>query len=101
MLANHLWYLDDSDVTISNTFLNPFVSYTNSQAMTFSFMTETTYDWENDQVSMPVAANVSKVISVGGQLISVGGGLKYWVEGPDSGPDGLAYRFTVTFLFPR
>ena len=101
MLANHLWSLDDSDVTISNTFVNPFVSYTNSQAVTFNLNTETTYDWENDQVSFPVSANVSKVISIGGQLISVGGGLKYWVEGPDSGPDGLAYRITVTFLFPR
>jgi len=37
----------------------------------------------------------------GTQLVSVGGGLRYWADSPDSGAEGLGLRFTVTLLFPR
>jgi hypothetical protein len=33
--------------------------------------------------------------------ISVGGGIRYWVEAPEYGPGGLGYRFLVTLLFPK
>jgi hypothetical protein len=36
-----------------------------------------------------------------GLIASVGGGLRYWADGPESGPEGLAVRFFVTLLFPK
>ena len=30
-----------------------------------------------------------------------GGGVRYWLDSPDSGPEGFALRFTLTLLFPR
>ena len=46
-------------------------------------------------------ANVSKLIRFGTQLVSLGGGVRYWADNPDSGAEGLGLRFTVTLLFPR
>ena len=51
--------------------------------------------------SVPVNVIVTKVTKVGGQLISVGGGLRYWADSPDSGPEGLGFRLVFTLLFPK
>lgn len=46
MLANHVWSISDSDKygDSSNTFLQPFVSYTTKQATSFAANTESVYD---------------------------------------------------------
>ena len=33
--------------------------------------------------------------------VSLTVGLRYWVEEQDNGPEGLALRFVLTFLFPK
>jgi hypothetical protein len=102
-LANHLWSFAGSDnrTDVDATFLQPFVSYTTPTAWSVALNTESTYDWEAEQWSVPVNLIVTKVTKVGGQLISVGGGLRYWADSPDSGPEGLGYRLVFTLLFPR
>lgn len=102
-LANHVTsFAGDNDrADINASFLNPFVSYTTPGAWTFTFQTESTYDWESEQWTIPVAGVASKVTKIGDQLISVGGGLRYYIESPDAGPEGLGLRFVVTLLFPR
>ena len=50
---------------------------------------------------MPLNATVSKVTRLGEQMISFGGGLRYWAEGPDAAPTGWGARLFVTLLFPR
>jgi len=99
-LGNHLWSVDD-DTTVNRTFLQPFVSYTTPDSWTFALQTETIYDWEAEAWSVPINAVASKLLTVGGQPIQVGAGLRYWAESPDSGPDGVGLRAQVTFLFPR
>lgn len=102
-LANHIWSVgganDRSD--IDRTFLQPFVTYTTSQAWSFSLQTESSYDWEAEQWSVPVNVGVSKLTKVGGAPVSFSGGLRYWVKSPDNGPEGWGLRFGVTLLFPR
>jgi hypothetical protein len=44
---------------------------------------------------------VSRVISIGGQLISIGAGVRYWAHTPDAGPEGFGFRFVIVPLFPR
>jgi hypothetical protein len=44
---------------------------------------------------------ISKVTRVGDQLVSIGGGIRYWADGPAGAPEGLAARFIVTLLFPK
>jgi hypothetical protein len=102
-LANHIWSVaGDSDrADISATFLQPFVSYTTPTAWTFTFNTESSYDWKAEQWSVPLNLTVTKLLKIGGQAVSVGGGLRYWADGPQSGPHDLGYRLVVTFLFPK
>ena len=103
VLANHIWSFagNDNRADISTTFLQPFLSYTTPTAWTFSFNTESTYDWKNEQWSVPINAFVSKVTKIGSQLVMVGGGVRYWADSPASGPDGLGIRLVVTLLFPK
>jgi len=102
-LANHIWSVagDDQRQDISATFLQPFVSYTTPEGMTFGLQTESTFDWKNDQWTIPINASVSKLLVVGKRPISVAGGLRYYAESPTSGADGLAFRLSVTLLYPR
>jgi hypothetical protein len=102
-LANHIWSYagDDDRANVSATFLQPFLSYTTAAAWSFALNTESTYDWKNEKWSVPVNVTASKVVNLGGQMISLGAGLRYWVDSPDSGPEGLGARFNVVLLFPR
>jgi hypothetical protein len=50
---------------------------------------------------VPLHLFAAKVTHVGNQLVQVGGGLRYWVDSPDNGPEGLGFRFFVVLLFPK
>jgi hypothetical protein len=102
-LANHIWSFagDDDRPDQSVTFLQPFISYTTATAWTVTCNTESSYDWTGSAWSAPFHLMVSKVTRVGSQLLSVGGGLRYWLDSPDSGPNGLGARLVVTLLFPK
>jgi hypothetical protein len=91
----------DQRADINATFVQPFVSYTTPDAVTYTLNTESTYDWEARQWSVPVNAVVSKVTKLGDQLVSFGGGVRYWADSPDAGAKGFGLRVAVTLLFPR
>ena len=103
VLANHIWSFagDDDRADVNATFLQPFLTYTTPTQWTFALNTESTYDWEAEQWSVPINVNASKLMRFGNQLVSLGGGLRYWADSPDSGAEGLGLRLTVTLLFPR
>jgi len=103
ILANHVWSFagPESRADINSTFLQPFISYTTANAWTFGFNTESTYDWEGEQWSVPINLTVSKLVQIGTQPVSFGGGVRYWAEAPDSGPEGFGFRLSMTFLFPK
>ena len=103
VLANHLWSFagDDDRPDVNSTFVQPFVSYTTRTAWTFSVNTESTYDWEREAWSVPVNVAVSKIVKLGKLPVSIGAGLRWWVESPDGGPEGLGFRLVWTFLLPK
>jgi hypothetical protein len=102
-LANHIWSVagESGRSSISSTFLQPFVSYTTPTAWTFGLNTESTYDWKTEQWSVPINATATKLLKVGGQAMSVGGGVRYWADSPQRGPHDWGLRLVVTFLFPK
>ena len=103
VLANHLWSvqnrgrLDD----VNNSFVQPFISYTTPTAWTATLQTETSYDWQAEQLTVPINFIVGKVFKLGDQLVSVGAGVRYWAEGPEQGPKGWAGRVLFTLLLPK
>lgn len=102
-LANHIWSFAGSSrrADVNATFLQPFVTYTLPTATTFVLNTESTYDWEARQWSVPLNTGVAQVLRLGGQLVQVGLFGRYWAEVPQQGPHGWGVRLTVTLLFPR
>lgn len=103
-LVNHLWSMggDDDREDVNATFLQPFLAYTTHTATTFTLNMETTRDWETDEWLAPVNLMASQLFKLGGQPMSVGAGLRYWIDSPsDSGPEGLGFRLVFTLLFPK
>jgi len=102
MLSNHIWSYagDDARQDVSATLLQPFLTYTTGTHTTFSLNSESTYDWENEQWTVPLNLGVAQLVKIGGSLIQFQLGGRYYAETPDNGPDwGL--RFNITFLWPR
>jgi len=102
-LTNHIVSVagDDNRGDINATFIQPFLSYTTPAAITYTLNAEATYDWEGEQWTVPVYAGISKVLKIDNQLISVAGGLRYWAESTDNSPQGLSFRVSLTFMFPK
>lgn len=103
LLANHIWSVagDDDRADINATFLQPFVSYITKTKTTFSVQTESTYDWENEEWSVPVIAQVSQMFKIGPQILQFAVAAKYWAESPDNGPEDWGFRAQLTLLFPK
>jgi hypothetical protein len=103
LLANHIWSVagEDDRADINATFLQPFVGYITKTKTTFGLNTESTYDWKNEEWSVPVIAQVSQMFKIGPQILQLAAGAKYWAESPDDGPDGWGARVQLTLLFPK
>jgi len=101
VLANHIWsYAGWGDQNVNATFLQPFFSYTTKTFTTFGVNTESTYDWQGHQWTVPVNFTVQQLVKIGKLPIAFQVGYRYYAERPAGGPDwGL--RFAVTFLFPK
>lgn len=101
VLANHIWSFagDDERSDINATFVQPFLSYTTKMHTTVTLNTESTYDWNDSQWTVPVNLMLSQVLKIGNQPVSVGLGGRYYAEGPSGAPEwGL--RLIFTLLFP-
>jgi hypothetical protein len=101
ILANQIWSVggDNNEQNINSTFLQPFVSYTTKMHTTFGINTESTYDWQNPQWTVPLNLTVSQVLKIGKQPVSIQIGGRYYAERPNGGADwGL--RAVFTLLYP-
>jgi hypothetical protein len=102
ILANHIWSFAGSGgrKDVSSTFLQPFVGYSTKTYTTLTVNTESTYDWVDNQWTVPINLMVAQLVKIGGLPVSLQAGYRYYADKPDGGPDwGL--RFTVTLLFPK
>lgn len=103
ILANHLWSVagDDDRSDVNATYAQPFLAYTTREAWTCAVNSESTYDWNTDEVGVPLNLSVNKVLNFGGRLVQLGIGVRYWAEETEAGPEGWGLRFNLTFLFPH
>jgi hypothetical protein len=102
ILANHIWsFAGQQDRSyISKTFLQPFFTYTTKTYTTVGLNTESTYDWENRQWTVPLNFFAQQLVKIGKHPVAFEFGYRYYAEKPNGGPDwGL--RFQITFLFPK
>jgi hypothetical protein len=104
MLTNHLWsYAGNGEATdVDATFLQPFLVYTTATFTSFGMNTESTYDWQANDWSVPVNVFVTQVFKIGKQPMSLQLGARYWADTPeDVGPEGWGARLTYTLVFPQ
>jgi hypothetical protein len=102
LLANHVWSIGGNDARpdVSATFLQPFLSYTTKTQTTFTMNTESTYDWENEQWTVPLNVAVAQLVKLGSQMVQFQFGPRVYLDKPDGGPEwGL--RAALTLLFPK
>ncbi len=102
-LVNHIWSLDSEPdhPDINATFLQPFLSNTNTNAVTLTINSESTYNWETEQWSIPINLIATKMSRVGSQMVSWGGGVRYYADSPDGGAEGWGVRLMLTLLYPK
>jgi len=103
LLANHVWSFagNDDRPDINNTFAQPFAAYTWPSAWTASVQSETSYNWESEQWSVPVNAALAKLVMFGKLPVSLQGGVGYWLESPDNGPEGFRFRLQANFVLAK
>jgi hypothetical protein len=100
-LANHLWSFAKEDKTeINASFVQPFVSYITPKKLTYYLNTESTYNWDTKDWSVPINVGANQLMKVGNQIMQVGGGLRYWAESSEMGPKGWGVRINIIFVFP-
>lgn len=103
MLANQIWSVAgaNSREALSSAFLQPFLAYTTKEATTFTLNTESTYNWKAEEWTVPLNFTVTQLLKIGDQPLSLGGGVRYYADAPQGGPEGFGARLIVTFLFPE
>lgn len=103
LLVNHVESFagEDERADLSATFIQPFLSYVTKTKTTLGLSAESTYDWENEQWSVPLNATVSQMLKVGPQIVSLTAGVRYWADSPDNGPEDFGVRAGLTLLFPK
>ena len=101
-LANHIWSFagESQRQDVDATFLQPFISFTTPKQTTYTINSESTYDWENSQWTVPLNLMAAQLVKIGSTPVQLLGGVRYYAEKPANGPDwGL--RFAVVLLFPK
>ncbi len=97
----HVWSVAGSsahpDVNLS--FLQPFAAYTTKSAWTYLINTESSYD--GNAWSIPIHAQVTKLVKLGPQRVQVGGALRCWVTSPAGGPRDCGFRVLMTLAYPK
>lgn len=81
VLVNHLWDVGGSgDANVSATYLQPFCSWGGlGNGQTISVNSETSYDWNKSQATVPLNMFYSKVTKFGSQMVqlTLGGGFTW------------------------
>jgi len=100
--ASHIWSVsgESSRRAVTLTSATPFAAYTTRDAWTFSLSSESNFDWEGKRGTLPVSFGANKLVRMNGQAVLVGGGIRYYLDSPETGPHGFAFRVGVTFAFP-
>ena len=103
-LANQLWSVAGADdkPDVNTTFMQPFISYTTRDAWSFTLNTESTYNWQSHDWSVPINFQVAKIVKFDKLPVQLFAGIRYWATSPDDvGPTGWGARWGLTVLLPK
>jgi hypothetical protein len=105
VLMNQLWsvLIEEHRSSVSQMFVQPFIAYTTGTHTTFTLSSESTANWEamstDGKWTVPVIFQISQILKIGRQPISIQIGGKYYADTPRYGPN-WGVRFNFTLLYP-
>src|SRR5438045_4195467 len=103
-LMNQLWSvaIQEGRQSFSQMFLQPFLAYTTKTHTTFTISTESTANWNNTpgdaKWTVPLIFQISQILKIGKQPVSLQIGGKYYTDSPRYGTD-WGVRFYLTLLY--
>jgi hypothetical protein len=104
-LMNQLWsvLIEEHRSSVSQMFVQPFIAYTTKTHTTFTIDTESTANWNatsaDGKWTVPLIFQISQILKIGRQPISIQIGGKYYADTPRYGPN-WGVRFNFTLLYP-
>jgi hypothetical protein len=104
-LMNQLWsvVIEEHRSSVSQMFVQPFVAYTTKTHTTFTISSESTANWNSTSAdgkwTVPLIFQISQILKIGRQPISLQIGGKYYADSPRYGPN-WGVRFNLTLLYP-
>ena len=106
-LVNYLWSFanatNEPRSDVGTGFFQPFLSYGTPDGVTYSVNSEMSYNSKassGNKWTVPINVSVSKVTRFGPFPFSIGGGLGWYADAPDGGPE-WQLRAQFTLILPR
>ena len=101
-LGNQIWSFAGKSTTsdVNSTFAQPFFTYTTKSYTSLGLTSESTYDWEAREWTVPLNINASQLLKLGKLPIQFLAGPRFYLHTPDGGPN-FGLRFMVTLLLPE
>ena len=84
--------------TQNNLYGQPFLAYTNKEALTITANMEALYNYDTRRTSNPLYVGASKLTVIGGIPFSFSAGPMYYVSNTPGGPSGWGARATATVV---
>jgi hypothetical protein len=104
-LMNQLWsvVIEEHRSSLNQMFVQPFIAYTTKTHTTFTLSSESTANWnatsDDGKWTVPLIFQISQILKIGKQPISLQIGGKYYADTPRYGPN-WGVRFALTLLYP-
>ena len=105
VLMNQLWsvVIEEDRSSLSQMFVQPFIAYTTKTHTTFTISSESTANWnassDDGKWTVPVIFQISQILKIGKQPVSIQIGGKYYADTPRYGPN-WGVRLNFTLLYP-
>jgi hypothetical protein len=100
-LVSHLWSIDEGSDDYNGTYFEPWISYVTPTNTTISFSVETVYDWNSDDLALPLNFIVDQLVTIADRPVSIGAAVKYWADSAEGGPEDWGLRLQVTLIWPK
>jgi hypothetical protein len=100
ILANQIWSFagQSNRSDVSYAFLQPFLSHTNAKHTTYGINSESVYDWESTEWTIPINVFANQLVLVGKMPVTFQVGARYYFDTPPDGPVwGLRIGATLVF----
>src|SRR5437867_10324136 len=104
-LMHQLWsvVIEEDRSSLSQMFRQPVIAYTTGTHTTFTLSSESTANWNATSAdgnwTVPLIFQISQILKIGKQPISIQIGGKYYADTPRYGPN-WGVRFALTLLYP-